>query len=171
MPKYENCKRILLSLSLQTSDAHVARRKSAKLTSLSNDIFELGSKKLISKDQINAILRSYALKVEREMVAQDAVDRANRFSKSINFMGLTLEESDIIDAELHRRMAKLKSVNDISTPEIDALKAQGYRELMVLRLKQMLDLADYFPRITHSNDIIKETYFHIRSASLVILVD
>jgi hypothetical protein len=150
------CKQVLLSISLCTADSGIARRKGARMTAFSLDVFEYGRQNMVTQEQLTNIMRHEAQRLYQDLTEQAAFDRANGGLESIDKFGLNPKAFAQVMAETNRRRAGVMKDLRPDAPEVSALKAIGWTDRMVEVLVNNIELNSYFSSIAHSPEYLAE---------------
>jgi hypothetical protein len=150
------CKQVILSISLCTADSGIARRKGARMTAISLDVFEYGRQNMVTQEQLTNIMRHQAQMRYQDLTEQAALERANGGLKSTDKFGLNPKAFAQVMAETNRRRAGVMKDLRPDAPEVSALKAIGWTDQMVKVLLDAIELNSYFSSIAHSPEYLAE---------------
>ncbi len=87
-PHQADCEGVFLSVSLWTADSRLARRRFARLTFISHDLFEYRRQGMLTDDQVTAIMRHQAREIGEFLAEQAAIDRIRGGLKPRNLLGV-----------------------------------------------------------------------------------
>ena len=156
LPQRQGCSSFFVSISLKTADSRIARRRSARLTAVSHDLFEYGRQGMLTDEQVTAIMRSHARENDEYLAGEAALDRMRGGRPAKNLMGLDPIGSLKVLAEFCRRRATPMGVQPLADAEKSRLRKAEWSERMITVLDKQLDLASYFTPIGHELDYLRK---------------
>ncbi len=144
LPPLSPCKARVITLSLHTADARLARQKAAFLTAQSQHPFEKARRGMLNDTEITTIMRLAALEIEErykiahlEGLVADAVPVED-------IAGLRVIEQARVAAELNRRRGGSSPLSVLSSKEEKTLKKESWNKAMIRALNVQLELASAF---------------------------
>ena len=144
LPHSPRCKPGFISISLKTADARIARFKATRLAASSLMAFEKVRRGMLTREEINAIIRIKAQEIDADIEAEMVAFRSNGGMPNTNMLGLGWDEYWAVMAEAQRRRASVLAEPEPNFREREVLKAKGWSERMLDKLDAALDLAGWF---------------------------
>lgn len=156
LPCDGRCRMGCVSVSLRTADTRLARMKAISLTARSLADFEQVRRGMLSREQINAVIRIKARQVDEELTAQLVHDQINGGLPSEGMMGLAWDQHATVMAETNRRRASALADKSPTAGEIEILKARGWTPQMLHVLEGVLGLRGYFGSTAHRKEHLQD---------------
>ncbi|MBY0612414.1 MAG: hypothetical protein K2P80_09530 [Beijerinckiaceae bacterium] len=154
LPQRQGCSSLFVSISLKTADPRIARRRSARLTAVSHDLFEYGRQGMLTNDELTAIMRHQAHEIDGRLADEAALDRLHGGLPTKNRMGLHPVEDLKVSAECDRRRASPMATQPLAEYEKSRLRMAGWTERMITVLDNVLDLATWCDPVSHQPDYL-----------------